>query len=87
MVVYKLLKSKAEMDLASFLIFSLSDNLQGILHNPKFFMFWIKEVFVMKIFYDIKINFDNFRLCIREWLCAAFFSLIECVAFVLDFRF
>ena len=55
MVVYKVLKSKVEIDLAFFLTLILF-SLVTILCNPEFFRSWIKKTFIITF---------------KGWLCAA----------------
>ena len=50
MVLYKVPKSKVEIDLAFFLTLVFSYNWKRILHNPEFLTARIKEAFVMKTF-------------------------------------
>ena len=74
MTVYKVLRSKVEIELAFFLtliLFSLVTIGKEFCTIQNFYSL-NKKAFVMKTLYSIKNHFENFESCIREWLSASF---------------
>ena len=71
MVVYNMLNSKSEIDLAFFLtliLFSLvAIGKEFCTIFAEFLTAWMTETLVMKTFCSIKNHFEKFGCCIREW--------------------
>ena len=76
MTVYKVLRSKVELELAFFLtliLFSLMTVGKEFCTIQNFYSL-NKKAFVMKTLYGIKNHFENFESFIREWLSVSFFG-------------